>query len=192
MFCRDSFTQVKQIIGIIFTSRTMKNSHRLFHTENTNEVGHFVSFVFDLSTGRIDLMDTNQMGLDNSVFYSRALLNDFFRDLHLSLIASDCSTPQPYCTILTYWTVSSNPVSYILRLTDGQIERECGCVSLALVLTYIVTFDHRHRFKYSRTTLQKLRNFLFVQWASGENHIDLLKSVFLQTIWFICLNTIRK
>ena len=96
MFCRDSFTQVKQIIGIIFTSRTMKNSHRLFHTENTNEVGHFVSFVFDLSTGRIDLMDTNQMGLDNSVFYSRALLNDFFRDLHLSLIASDCSTPQPY------------------------------------------------------------------------------------------------
>ena len=65
---------------------------------------------------------------------------------------------------------------------EGQFELECGAVSLALLLAYVVTFDDSHRFKYSRSTLEQLRNLLFVQWASGENHINLFKSIFLQSL----------
>ena len=63
---------------------------------------------------------------------------------------------------------------------DGQLELECGVLSLALIMSYIITFDDTHQFQYTEKTLEKLRNFLFVQWASAKNHTDIFKSVFLK------------
>lgn len=101
----------------MYTSKPIKKNKCLFGSDRKKVVGHFVSFVYNLATGRVDLMDTLQTGLDNSAYYTRELLADFFTELHSSFVACNSSIPAPYLNEINLWNGELKNISINLIVT---------------------------------------------------------------------------